>query len=63
VAAAVAAADDGVQILGGHGYMRDHPEELWYRDAMTLATLDSPSMVGDLYLARAHAAEGAGGSR
>lgn len=51
VAAAVAAADDGVQILGGHGYMRDHPEELWYRDAMTLATLDSPSMIGDIVLA------------
>jgi alkylation response protein AidB-like acyl-CoA dehydrogenase len=51
-AAAVACADDGVQILGGHGYMRDHPEEMWYRDAMTLATFDSPSMIGDLYLAQ-----------
>ncbi|HVE76270.1 MAG TPA: acyl-CoA dehydrogenase family protein [Actinomycetota bacterium] len=50
VAAAVATADDGVQILGGHGYMRDHPEELWYRDALTLATFDSPSMVGDLFM-------------
>jgi acyl-CoA dehydrogenase len=54
VAAAVANADDGVQILGGHGYMRDHPEELWYRDAMTLATFDSPSMVGDLFLAKSY---------
>jgi alkylation response protein AidB-like acyl-CoA dehydrogenase len=52
-AAALACADDGVQILGGHGYMRDHPEEMWYRDAMTLATFDSPSMIGDLYLAQA----------
>jgi acyl-CoA dehydrogenase len=56
IAAAVDSADDGVQILGGHGYVRDHPVELWYRDAMTLATLDSPSMIGDLYLARAHEA-------
>lgn len=55
VAAAVAAADDGVQILGGHGFMKDHPEEMWYRDAMTLATLDSPSMVGDLFLAKEYA--------
>ena len=52
VGAAVATADDAVQVLGGHGYMRDHPVELWYRDALTLAVFDSPSMVGDLYLAR-----------
>ncbi len=51
VAAATAAAEDAVQILGGHGYMRDHPVELWYRDAMTLATLHCPSMIGDLFLA------------
>jgi alkylation response protein AidB-like acyl-CoA dehydrogenase len=54
VAAAVTAADDAVQILGGHGYMRDHPVELWYRDAMTLAALETPWLVGDLFLARAH---------
>lgn len=54
VAAGLAAADDGVQILGGHGYMRDHPEEMWYRDALTLATFDSPSMIGDLFLAQEH---------
>ena len=53
VAAAAAASDDAVQILGGHGYMRDHPVELWYRDAMTLAALDTPWLVGDLFLARA----------
>lgn len=47
VIAAVAAADDGVQILGGHGYMQDHPEEMWYRDALVLATFDSPSFVND----------------
>ena len=54
VAAAAAASDDAVQILGGHGYMRDHPVELWYRDAMTLAALDAPWLVGDLFLARAY---------
>lgn len=54
VAAAVSTADDGVQILGGHGYMRDHPEELWYRDAMTLATFDSPSMIGDVFLSKTY---------
>ena len=54
VAAAVANADDGVQILGGHGFMQDHPEELWYRDALTLATFDSPSMIGDLAMSAAY---------
>ncbi|MEO7803464.1 MAG: acyl-CoA dehydrogenase family protein [Actinomycetota bacterium] len=48
--AALAAADDGVQILGGHGYMRDHPEEMWYRDALTLSTFDSSIMVGDPFI-------------
>ena len=52
VAAALAASDDAVQILGGHGYMRDHPVEMWYRDAMTLAAFDTPWLIGDLYLAR-----------
>jgi alkylation response protein AidB-like acyl-CoA dehydrogenase len=59
VAAAVAASDDAVQVLGGHGYMRDHPVELWYRDAMTLATLDAPWLVGDLLLAGRYQATGA----
>jgi alkylation response protein AidB-like acyl-CoA dehydrogenase len=58
VAAAVAASDDAVQVLGGHGYMRDHPVELWYRDAMTLATLDAPWLIGDLFLAGRYQAGG-----
>ena len=58
VAAALSASDDAVQVLGGHGYMRDHPVELWYRDAMTLATLDAPWLVGDLFLAGGYQAGG-----
>lgn len=30
---AVWVAQEAVQILGGHGYMEDHPVEKWYRDA------------------------------
>jgi alkylation response protein AidB-like acyl-CoA dehydrogenase len=30
---------DAVQILGGHGYIQDHPVEKWMRDARALATL------------------------
>lgn len=30
---AVSVTSDALQVLGGHGYMRDHPVEKWYRDA------------------------------
>lgn len=30
---AVEVTQEAVQILGGHGFMRDHPVEKWYRDA------------------------------
>jgi len=33
-------ADDGVQIYGGHGYIRDFPLEMWLRNARTLTVLD-----------------------
>ncbi len=29
--------NDGVQVLGGAGFIRDYPEEKWYRDSRTLA--------------------------
>jgi len=31
--------DGAVQVLGGHGYIREHPVELWLRNARSLATL------------------------
>jgi alkylation response protein AidB-like acyl-CoA dehydrogenase len=33
-------ADEGVQVLGGHGFIREHPVELWYRNARTLSVLE-----------------------
>jgi alkylation response protein AidB-like acyl-CoA dehydrogenase len=33
-------ASNGVQLLGGHGFIKDHPVERWYRDLMTLSTLE-----------------------
>ena len=33
-------ADEGVQMLGGHGYLRDNPVEKWYRDVRTLSVLE-----------------------
>lgn len=29
-----------VQVLGGHGFLTDHPVERWYRDAMAMVTHD-----------------------
>ena len=31
---------DGVQLLGGHGFTREHPVEMWYRNLRALGTLD-----------------------
>ena len=33
-------ADEGVQIFGGHGFVRDLPLEMWYRNARSLSVLD-----------------------
>jgi alkylation response protein AidB-like acyl-CoA dehydrogenase len=33
-------ADQGVQVLGGHGYIRDNPVEMWFRNARTLGVLE-----------------------
>ena len=37
---ALMVADRAVQILGGHGYIRDYPVELWLRNARGFAVLD-----------------------
>lgn len=33
-------ADNGVQVLGGHGYVRENLVELWFRSARTLSVLE-----------------------
>lgn len=37
---AMKAADDGLQILGGHGFIREYPVEMWYRNARTVTVLE-----------------------
>jgi alkylation response protein AidB-like acyl-CoA dehydrogenase len=37
--ASLMASDLGVQLLGGHGYVEDHPVEKWYREARAIALL------------------------
>ncbi|MBN2045131.1 MAG: acyl-CoA dehydrogenase family protein [Anaerolineales bacterium] len=37
--------DRGVQTLGGHGYIREHPVELWYRNARAISALTGLAIV------------------
>jgi len=38
-------SDNGVQVLGGHGFIREHPVEMWYRNARTLSVLEGAAAV------------------
>jgi alkylation response protein AidB-like acyl-CoA dehydrogenase len=33
-------ASDGVQLLGGHGFVKEHPVERWYRDIRAVGVLE-----------------------
>lgn len=41
----VTVTDRAVQILGGHGYIREHPVELWLRNGRGFATFDGMAIV------------------
>ncbi|MEP7178101.1 MAG: acyl-CoA dehydrogenase family protein, partial [Pseudonocardiales bacterium] len=36
---------DGVQLLGGHGYVKEHPVERWYRDLRAIAVMEGVVLV------------------
>lgn len=38
-------SDEGVQLMGGHGFMRANPVELWFRNARTLSMLEGVASV------------------
>jgi alkylation response protein AidB-like acyl-CoA dehydrogenase len=42
---ALGIADNALQVLGGHGYIREHPVELWLRNARGFATFDGLAVV------------------
>ena len=42
---AMMVCDRGVQIMGGHGYVRDNPVELWFRNARGFAAFEGFVMV------------------
>jgi hypothetical protein len=39
---------EAVQVLGGHGYLTDHPVERWYRAAATLSAVDFDPLEADV---------------
>jgi alkylation response protein AidB-like acyl-CoA dehydrogenase len=42
---AMAIGSDGVQLLGGHGYVKDHPVERWYRDLRAAGLMEGALLV------------------
>ncbi len=34
-------ADNGIQIFGGHGFIREYPVEMWFRNVRTLSVLEA----------------------
>ncbi|MCC7078033.1 MAG: acyl-CoA dehydrogenase family protein [Acidimicrobiia bacterium] len=50
---AVAVTQEALQVLGGHGYMRDHPTEKWYRDAKVYQIWEGTNEIQRGIIARA----------
>jgi alkylation response protein AidB-like acyl-CoA dehydrogenase len=50
---AVAVTEKAVQLLGGAGYLREHPVERWYRDAKIYTIFEGTSEIQRLVIARA----------
>jgi alkylation response protein AidB-like acyl-CoA dehydrogenase len=42
---AMAIGSDGVQLLGGHGYVKEHPVERWYRDLRAAGLMEGVLLV------------------
>lgn len=38
-------ADNGLQSMGGHGFVQEHPMEMWYRNARSLSMLEAAAGV------------------
>ena len=36
---------NGVQLLGGHGFCREHPVEMWYRNLRAIGILEGAASV------------------
>lgn len=38
-------ADNGIQVFGGHGFIREYPVEMWFRNVRTLSVLEGLASV------------------
>ncbi|MCZ7527135.1 MAG: acyl-CoA dehydrogenase family protein [Acidimicrobiia bacterium] len=54
---AVRVTQEAVQVLGGHGYMADHPVEKWYRDAKVYQIWEGTNEIQRVVIARALAGD------
>ena len=50
---AVWATEQAMQILGGYGYIREHPVERWHRDSKIYTIFEGTSEIQRLVVARA----------
>jgi len=41
----MAIGSDGVQLLGGHGFIKEHPVERWYRDLRAVGLMEGVLLV------------------
>ena len=50
---AVRVTEEAIQILGGAGYVKDHPVERWHRDSKIYTIFEGTSEIQRLVIARA----------
>ena len=50
---AVKVTEEAIQIMGGYGYIRDHPVERWHRDSKIYTIFEGTSEIQRLIIARA----------
>jgi acyl-CoA dehydrogenase len=51
--AAVATTERAIQIMGGYGYIKDHPVEKWYRDAKLYTIFEGTSEIQRIVISHA----------